>query len=122
VQALRNASFLGRLVLAWFALFIVAAVAGALLQPQSVELLCSGTGAVKLLVKNSSGGGEEQPAAAHTLDCPLCASIVAPLVAQANAPGAAQPQVYASRSNPSPHPATAESGPLPARGPPSVLS
>ena len=39
MQALRNASFLARLVLAWFALAIGVAVASPIVKPKSMELL-----------------------------------------------------------------------------------
>lgn len=69
MQVLRNARILARLVLAWFALAIGLAVAGPIVKPQSMELICSGGGPMKLLVKQS--GGDTQEAGA-SLDCPLC--------------------------------------------------
>ena len=49
MQALRNASFLARLVLAWFALAIGVAVASPVLKTQSFELICSGGSGMQLL-------------------------------------------------------------------------
>jgi hypothetical protein len=75
MQSLRQAAFLARLVLAWFALAIGVAVASPLVKPQAIELICSGSGAMKVLVKGDDG----KPAASHhTLDCPLCATLDAP--------------------------------------------
>ena len=51
VNRLRHGRFLARLVLAWFALAIGVAVASPLVKPQAIELVCSGNGAIKLLVK-----------------------------------------------------------------------
>jgi hypothetical protein len=116
MQALRNASFLARLVLAWFALSIGVAVASPLVQPQSIELICSGAGAMKLLVKDADGG-QTQPGT--TLDCPLCASLAAPPPA---ALGVAMPQPLgrSTQSIPSARLAALTAAPLPARGPPRI--
>jgi hypothetical protein len=79
MQVLRNAAFLARLVLAWFALSIGVAIAAPVLQPQGVELICSARGAVKIIVK----ADVDKPAGLHTLDCPLCAPSAAPPVSSA---------------------------------------
>ncbi|WP_298930337.1 DUF2946 family protein [uncultured Ramlibacter sp.] len=113
MQALRNASFLARLVLAWFALSIGVALASPLVQPQSMELICSGAGAMKLLLKDADGG-QSQPS--PTLDCPLCAS-VAPAPVAAAMP-AAQPLGLALQSLPAAHIAARTAVPPPGRGPP----
>jgi len=117
MQALRNATFLARLVLAWFALAIGVAVASPVVKPQAIELICSG-GTIKLL---ASSGDEGEPAAGHTLDCPLCASLAAPPVAQR---GVAQPlpQGDAPRSVPPARIAALTAAPPPARGPPTPQS
>lgn len=114
MQALRNASFLARLVLAWFALSIGVAVAAPVVKPQPLELICSTAGALKLLVQGEDGG---QATGLHTLDCPMCASLAGPPV---------QPQGLAhvlAQPAGAPH-ATAVArivafaAPPPARGPP----
>ena len=116
MQALRNAVFLARLVLVWFALSIGVAVASPVIKPQSLELVCSGSGAIKLLAQDGDGS---TPAMGHLLDCPLCVSTAAPppaiaqamLLTEANAIPV-QPAIaarIAARASP----------PLPARGPPS---
>ncbi|MFM2034760.1 MAG: hypothetical protein RL459_25 [Pseudomonadota bacterium] len=64
-----------RLVLAWFVLSLGAAVASPLIKPQDILLVCTGSGAMKVLVKTAEGGGAEP--AAPSMDCPLCASAVA---------------------------------------------
>lgn len=114
MQALRNASFLARLVLAWFALAIGVAVASPLVNPQGVELICSGGGGMKLLV---NGGDEGGAAAGHAMDCPLCGSF-----------GAAPPPSHGwvpTESGAGPVPSLApaarpalSAAPPPARGPP----
>jgi len=75
MDALRHAHHLARLVLVWFALSIGVAVASPLVSPQGMALICSGSGAMKVLVKTADGATE---ASSHSLDCPLCASIGAP--------------------------------------------
>jgi hypothetical protein len=119
MQALRNASFLARLVLAWFALYVGVAVASPLVQPVGIELICSGVGTVKVLVKGADG----TPAAmGHTLDCPMCASMDAPPPVAAPAVSAPQPLAYVLRSIPAARIAAATAAPLPARGPPDQLT
>ena len=116
MQFLRNASFLARLVLAWFALSIGVAVAAPLVKPVGVELICS-AGVMKLLVKSDDGS----KTSSHTLDCPLCASLDAPpSVPQADVPFVPALS-HAVQSIPSARIAALTAAPLPARGPPSAL-
>ena len=79
MQALRNASFLARLVLAWFALSLGAAVASPVLHPQGVQLVCSAGGALKLVLPADDG---QAPQVRSGMDCPLCVSVDAPPAAQ----------------------------------------
>src|SRR4051812_32294330 len=76
MQALRNASVLARIVLAWFALAIGAAVASPLVKPVGMDLVGTGGGALKIVVK--AEGGDTGKTTSATLDCPLCLSISAP--------------------------------------------
>jgi hypothetical protein len=115
MQVLRNASFLARLVLAWFALTIGVAVASPMVKPQAMELICSGAGAIKLLVKSDGGGS---PAASHTLDCPLCASIDAPPVTVQSSTAIAADRAQVVESIPAARRAVPSAAPPPARGPP----
>lgn len=75
MQHLRNAKLIARFVLVWFALSIGVAIASPLVKPQGMQLICSGAGAMKVVVTGDDG---KAPLASHTLDCPLCASISAP--------------------------------------------
>jgi len=121
MQVLRNARpnmrRIARLVLAWFALSLGVAIASPLVKPSQIELVCSGSGAMKLLVK---GDGDSKPTS-HTLDCPLCAALAAPPpVANIDIPFA--PLLgHAVQSIPSARIAALVSAPLPARGPPPLL-
>ena len=113
MQALRNASFLARLVLAWFALSLGVAMASPLVKPQNVELVCAG-GAMKLLVKDVQG----KPAGSHTLDCPACLALDTPPVASTSSLPPMQPLGHALHPIVAARIAAATAAPLPARGPP----
>jgi hypothetical protein len=120
MNALRAARNLPRLVLAWFALSIFAAIASPVIHPQSMELICSsGSGAVKVLIKTEDG---VQKLSTHTLDCPLCISAGAPppMEVHFNAE-LVQRAPYLLQTNSSAKTVWLTGAPLPARGPP-VLS
>lgn len=113
MQALRNASFLARLVLAWLALSIGVAVASPAIKPAGMGLICSGAGIV--LVASDNGG--EAPTA-HALECPLCAGLGAPPPFADAAHESSLPLSRAVQSIPSARIATLTAAPPPARGPP----
>lgn len=115
LQALRSLRWLARLVLAWFVLSLGVAVASPLVNPQSMELICSGSGAIKLLVKTDDGA-QEVPS--HTLDCPLCAHVGAPPPAPQADVAVVHPLAHALRPIPAAHIAARTAAPLPPRGPP----
>lgn len=75
MQTLRRYRWLARLVLACWVVSMGVAVAAPLVHPQALELVCSGAGAAKLLVKTDEGPRE---LARHALDCPLCTLAGAP--------------------------------------------
>ncbi|UCU98811.1 DUF2946 family protein [Acidovorax radicis] len=117
LQTIRGLRWLARLVLAWFVLSIGVAVASPLVNPQAMELICSGSGAIKVLVKTDDGA-KELPS--HTLDCPLCAHVGAPPpVSQAHVP-VVHPLAHALRLVPAAHVAARTAAPLPPRGPPTL--
>jgi hypothetical protein len=117
MQALRKASFLARLVLAWFALSLGVAAASPLVKPVGAEWVCSGVGALKLLVQNSDA---DPSPGTHAMDCPLCAAVAAPASQLAGEPLLAPVQAHALAPTTPFAPDTAP--PLPARGPPLRLS
>jgi hypothetical protein len=114
MQRSRHASFLARLVLAWFALALAVAAASPLVKPQAAQLVCSGSGSIQLVVPTGEDG---QPPSTHTLECPLCAAVAPP-------PPAVQPMAFLQplgrvvQSLPSARLAARIAGALPARGPP----
>jgi hypothetical protein len=115
MQALRNASFLARLVLAWFALSIGVAVASPVVKTQVIELICTGGAGMQLLVQGDQDGS---PAAGHTLDCPLCVSYASPPAKAQGVTQATRPQGHVIQSSPEPRIAALTAAPPPARGPP----
>ena len=114
MQALRNASFLARLVLAWFALAVGVATASPVVKPKSMELLCSG-GGMKLLVTSDDGS---TPAPGHTLDCPLCVLLDAPPASTAGLVQVQPPSVAMLLSHADAPLAVFTAAPPPARAPP----
>ena len=121
LQIFRSARRLARAMMVWFVLSLVAAIASPLVHPQATELICSGTGVMKLLVKNADGtiddGGTE--VVSRMLDCPLCASISAPPPAAKATAEPAQPLGFRLQTIPAAHIAARTAAPPPGRGPPS---
>lgn len=115
MQFLRKSYLITRFVLVWFALFVSVAAASPLVNPQSIELICSGSGVMKLVMQSDDGAGE---AAAHTQDCSLCGTVGAPPPVAINLPALPQPLAYALQSIPQARIAALTGAPLPARGPP----
>ena len=115
MQTLRRFTHLTRFVLVWFTLSIGVAVASPLVKPQAMELICSGAGAIKLMVTSDDGAKE---LSGHTLDCPLCASLSAPPPVARQTPEPAQPLAHVLQSIPAARIAALTAAPLPARGPP----
>ncbi len=116
MMAWLRSALLGRTVAAVFLITMGWAHASPLLKPQSIELLCSAGGAMKLLVKSSDGTAQTST---HTVHCGLCAlgDAVPPAASHA-------PQSLAQSSVQLLHFSSALTAnalpPLPARGPPAV--
>ncbi len=117
LHALRQARTLAQGVLVWFVLAVGVAVAAPLVQPQSTTLVCSASGAVKLL---TSGDAGSVVPTSHTLDCVLCLALGAPPSAQAHALAPVHALGYALVGIPATHRAWRTAAPLPARGPPAA--
>lgn len=117
MQALRHARLLARFVLACFALSVALAAAAPLVAPRSVDFVCSASGLIKIVVQSEDGS--EEPAA-HLLDCPLCAQVVAPPPVASTGAAAPDPLSNALRPLVAAHIAWLAAAPLPARGPPSA--
>jgi hypothetical protein len=115
MQFLRQSHLIARFALVWFALFVCVAAASPLVNPQSMELICSGSGVMKLVIQGDDVAGETN---AHTQDCSLCGTVGAPPPVAINLPALPQPLAYALQSIPAAHIAALTGAPLPARGPP----
>jgi hypothetical protein len=118
MRTLRHFTVLSRLVLAWFVLSLGVAVASPIVKPQDILLVCTGSGAMKVLVQAADGSASE--VTTNTLDCPLCVPMVAPPPVDHRAAQPIQPVAYALQAIPSAHIAVRTAAPLPARGPPSL--
>lgn len=117
MQPLRSARFLARLVLAWFALVVLAAAATPAIQPQALELVCSG-GSLKLVAVGDLDDG--QAPQATSLDCPLCMAVAPPPPASVHVQP--RPLGLALQPTPAAHIAVRTAAPPPARGPPSSFA
>ncbi len=115
MHALRNARHLARLALAWFLLAIGVAVAAPMVQPKSMELVCTGAGVMKLIVKSADGG---ETVSSHTLDCPQCLALGTPPPAQPRVSEPPPALAHALRPTVAATLAALTRAPLPARGPP----
>jgi hypothetical protein len=118
MQQLRNAKFITRLVLVWFALFLGSAIASAIVKPGDMQMVCSVGGGMKMV---DSSSGSEDPTATANLDCPLCASVTPPLIPQALHFLKPSPLAHALQPLQVAHIASITLPPLPSRGPPTFL-
>jgi hypothetical protein len=117
MQFLRQSDLITRFALVWFAMFVCVAAASPLVNPQSMELICSGSGVMKLVVQSGDGASE---ANAHTQDCFLCGVVGAPPPVAKTLPALAQLLAFALKAIPQARIAALTGAPLPARGPPTV--
>jgi hypothetical protein len=114
MQSLRHAIQLTRLALVWFVLSVGVAVASPIVNPHGMDLVCTSTGSMKLVVASD----DETASASHTLDCPLCASINAPPPVFSTTLTQPSPMAQAMQPAVAAHLAAATAPPLPSRGPP----
>ena len=117
MQTLRSSKTIACLVLAWFALFLGAAIASPSIQPVSVQMICAAGGGMKM-VDTSAEGGVTKPGA--NMDCPLCASASAPPSTSSAHFDPRSPLAYALQPLRAAHIASTTAPPLPSRGPPRI--
>ena len=117
MNALRHAPWTCRLLLAAFIVAVFNMALMPLLHPQSMNLVCSASGVVKLVL--ADGQDDASPAQGHGTECPLCTLGSAP------PPAVVVPQVlplsplaYVMQAIPAARLAAATAAPLPPRGPP----
>jgi hypothetical protein len=118
LQTLRRANALARWVLLGFTLSLGVAIASPIVNPQATLLICSGTGVMKVIVTSADGSNE---VASQTMDCPLCASLLAPPLLHSLTFESLQPLGLTLQSAPSAIVAKRTASPLSARGPPDFL-
>ena len=117
MQQLRHAAQLTRLVLVWFALSVGVAIASPVLNPKGVDMVCTGTGVMKLVVQ----GDDDSAASAKTMDCPLCTPMAAPPPEFNTTLTQPSPLAHALQPLAAAHIAAITAPPLPSRGPPELF-
>lgn len=119
LQSLRNAPWLAKLALLWFAMTLGAAVASPLVNPQTELVICTGAGMLKVVLADD---GTVTTAATSdsgdTLFCPLCLVAGAPPPAVSSTVAAPQPLAHALQGIPAAIIAARTAAPPPARAPP----
>ncbi|MBE0474084.1 MAG: DUF2946 family protein [Rhodoferax sp.] len=119
MHTLRNAPWLARLALLWFALTLGAAVASPMVQPQQELVICTGAGMLKVVLADD--GTVTTAATSDTGDalfCPLCLAGGAPPAVVVEPINPPQSTGRARQGTPTVHIAARSAAPLPARGPP----
>lgn len=119
LHTLRNAPWLAKLALLWFALTLGAAVASPMVQPRQELVICTGAGMLKVAL--AEDGTVTTAATSDTSDalfCPLCLAGGAPAGAVVKAIDPPQSTGRVLQGTPTVHIATLSAAPLPARGPP----
>jgi hypothetical protein len=112
-----NVKLVASFMLVWFVLAIGVAIASPMVKPQGMQLVCSGAGAMKVIVAGDDG---KAPVSSHTLDCPLCASIGAPPSIEILAFSATAPKKFVPPSTGTDFIFFVLAAPPPARGPPAL--
>lgn len=121
LNTLRNAPWLARLALLWFALTLTAAVASPMVQPRHELVICTGAGMLKVaLADDGTVTTAALPDSGGTLFCPLClaGSASRPFSLDTLAPS--QPLGRVLQSVPAASIAALTAAPPPARAPPKV--
>jgi hypothetical protein len=118
MQTLRRAHLLARFVLVWFVLSIGAAIASPVINPQPMQLICTGSGVMKVLITTPSGMQEDS---SRSMDCPLCVTMSAPPSVFELTFESVSPLSYAVQPIPAAVIAKLTAAPLPARGPPNFI-
>lgn len=102
-------------VMAWFVLALGVAVAAPVVQPRTMEIVCAGSGAAKILLHTNAGTLE---LGTHGTECPLCLFSAAPPPPASALNGLFAPLAHASTLHFSSPVVVASAVSPPARGPP----
>ena len=111
-----------RLVLTWFVLFMAVSVLTAMVNPASLQAVCSAAGGMKLVDASDRTDEGEGETFSNGMDCPLCSAVAAPPVASSQPHAAPSPLAHALQFVASAHIASITAPPLPSRGPPVHLT
>jgi len=117
MHRLRSARQLARLVLAWFALALLVAIAAPMAKAESLELVCTSSGGMKLLVQGENG---TQDASGHAMHCQLCTGMAGPPSIHPSTLQAPTSLAHVLIPAVAAHLAWLTAAPLPARGPPQL--
>lgn len=120
MDAFRTHKLLARLVLAWFALFVGVSVASPIVKPSSTQLICSASGAMKLVAVDTADGEGQAQSSMATMDCPLCSPMGLALPTPERTVDLPHALAHALRPVAAAHLAWLTRSPLPARGPPAI--
>lgn len=118
MSLLRRAHRLCSFVLLWFVASLGVAIASPVVHPQAMELVCSASGTIKVVVQTDDGA--QEMGVSH-MDCALCMLTGAPPPTPVVAIPAVLPLAHAVQPIPAARIAAATAAPLPARGPPTLL-
>lgn len=115
MRCLSHSRIVARLVLAWYALFVGVSIASPLIEPATLQMVCS-MGMKMVLVDGEGATTDEAPG----LDCPLCAPYAPNTATSAVSFAPADALAHALRPAVAAHLAWLTRSPLPARGPPAA--
>jgi hypothetical protein len=118
LQTLRRSTAVLRWVLLGFVLSLGVAIASPIVNPQAMQVICSGSGVMKVIVTSADGSTEVTN---QSMDCPLCLSIIAPPPLLKSAFEPAQALSYTLQPIPAATISKRTAAPMPARGPPEFL-
>ena len=105
-------------VLAWFMASLGVAIAAPIVHPQPIQIICSSTGTLMLMMQSDDGTVEKMGSVG--MDCPLCSPAGAPPAATIGTLIPPLPLAHALLPIESARIAAATAAPLPARGPPAL--
>jgi hypothetical protein len=118
MQFMRRTHQLARFALVWFALSLAAASASPWINPQTIQIVCSSTMGMAVVVSDADGIVDP---VSQSMQCPLCIGVGAPPPVPLLQWLSFALQVHVLPVLVAAPPALHSAAPLPARGPPPVL-